>query len=296
MFKGVITPMVTILDENKAIDFEGTTRVVEYLIQGGVDGLLILGSIGEFFAMKRLEKEAYVKHVIEVVGGRVPVLVGTGGTQVDDIISFSKFSVAAGADAVLIVSPYYFMLDDESLYRYYAQIASEITTPIMLYNFPDRTGHDLSPNLIRRLALDFEHIVGVKDTVDNISHTRGIIQAVKPVRADFCIFTGFDEYFIPNLMAGGDGLIGGISNFYPSLFKTLYAAYQQCDMQTVLTCQAKISGLMQVYAQTRPFVSAIKMAVKLAGLDIVPEVKAPGAIANTEETQAIDSLLKTYMA
>ena len=296
MFKGVITPVVTILDENKAIDFEGNTRVIEYLIEGGVDGLLILGSIGEFFAIALLEKEAYVKHVIKVVDGRVPVLVGTGGTQVDDVISFSKFAVKAGADAVLIVSPYYFMLDDESLYRYYAQIAGEITTPIMLYNFPERTGHDLSPNLIRRLALDFKHIVGVKDTVDNISHTRGIIQTVKPMREDFCIFTGFDEYFVPNLMAGGDGLIGGISNFYPSLFRDLYLAYQQGDMQTVLACQTKVSGLMQVYAQTKPFVSAIKMAVKLAGVNIVAEVKAPGAMANEEETRAIDLLLKTYMA
>jgi len=296
MFKGVITPMVTIMDKSKAIDFEGNTRVIEYLIEGGVDGLLILGSIGEFFAITLSEKKAYVKHVIEVVNSRVPVLVGTGGTQVDEVIAFSKFTVEAGADAILVVSPYYFMLDDESLYRYYAQIAGEITTPIMLYNFPERTSHDLSPNLIKRLALDFSHIVGVKDTVDNISHTRAIIQAVKPVREDFCIFTGFDEYFIPNLMAGGDGLIGGISNFYPSLFKRLYTAYQQCDMPTVLACQSKISGLMQVYAQTKPFVSAIKMAVKLAGVDIVPEVKSPGAIANEEETKAIDLLLKTYMA
>jgi 4-hydroxy-tetrahydrodipicolinate synthase len=291
MFKGVITPVVTILDENKCVDLQGTTKMIEFLIEGGVDGLLFLGSIGEFFAVTMAEKKALIDHVVKTVNGRVPVLIGTGGTQVDEVIELSQYAERAGATAILVVSPYYFKLDEANLYRYFEMIATSVKLPMMLYNFPERTVHDLTPALVKRLAVDFKNIVGIKDTVDNISHTRALIQAVKPVRPDFCFFTGFDEYFVPNLMAGGDGLIGGISNFYPSLFKKLYTAYTTGDMATVLDCQKAVSDLMPVYTMTQPFVAAIKMAVKLVGVPIVPEVKAPGIMANDEEAAQIRALL-----
>jgi 4-hydroxy-tetrahydrodipicolinate synthase len=292
MFKGVITPVVTILDDKKRVDLQGSTKVIEYLIKGGVNGLLFMGSIGEFFAIPMDEKKALIDHVVKVVDGRVPVLIGTGGTQVDEAIELSQYAERAGATAILVVSPFYFKLDEDSLYRYFEAIATSVALPMMLYNFPDRTAHDLTPALVKKLALTFDNIVGIKDTVDNISHTRTLIQAVKPVRPEFCIFTGFDEYFIPNLMAGGDGLIGGISNFYPSLFRRTYDSYQSGDMTTVLACQKAISDLMPVYGMTQPFVAAIKMAVKLVGIDIVPEVKAPGVVASAEETAQIKALLE----
>ena len=294
MFKGVITPVVTLLDENKNVDYKSVEKMIEHLVDGGVNGILFLGSIGEFFALTNAEKEAYIDFVVEKVAGRVPVLIGTGGTQMDEVIALSKYAEKAGATAILCVSPYYFKLDDESIYRYFASIAEAVELPIMLYNFPDRTAHDLSPELVKRLALEYKHIVGIKDTVDNISHTRNIIQALKTVRPDFCVFSGYDEYFIPNLMAGGDGIIGGISNLYPELFDVMYKAYLKGDFETLAIHQATVSGLMKLYEQTKPFVAAIKMGVKLAGVDIIPEVKAPGVMATEAETLAIEAILKAF--
>lgn len=294
MFSGVITPVVTMLDENKKLDLNGVEALIEHLISGGVNGMLIMGSIGEFFALSQDEKEAYVDFVIEKVAGRVPVLVGTGGTVLEDVIKFSQYAEKAGADAVLLVSPYYFKLDDESLYRYFASVAEAVDLPVILYNFPDCTVHDLSPELIKRLAMDYKHIVGVKDTVDNISHTRSIIQAVKPVRPDFCVLSGYDEYFLGNLMAGGDGIIGGLSNLYPAFFSDMYASYQKGDFEALKEAQLKVNGMMKIYEQTKPFVAAIKMGVKLAGVSIVPEVKSPGVIASEEETKKIKAIIDAF--
>lgn len=291
MVKGVFTPVITVLDKEGRVDFEGNKLVIENLIDKGINGLLFLGSIGEFFSMTMEEKKEFIKFVIETVNKRVPVLIGTGGTIVDEVIELSKYAEVSGADGVVVISPYYFKLDEESIYRYYGQVAESINIPLILYNFPDRTSYDLSPELVLRLAKDYSNIVGIKDTVDNISHTRKLIQVVKKEVKDFVVYSGFDEYFIPNLMAGGDGLIGGLSNVVPEVFAKLYRAYEERDFATVTELQGKISTLMQIYDVTQPFVPAIKTAVRLKGLDITATVKMPAEIARENQVEKVKNIL-----
>ncbi|MEW9124760.1 MAG: 4-hydroxy-tetrahydrodipicolinate synthase [Thermotaleaceae bacterium] len=292
MFKGIITPVVAILDENRKLDHKGMKAMVEHLIENQVNGILFLGSIGEFFTMTMEERKEFVEFAVKSVNGRVPVLIGTGGTVVDEVIELTNYAESEGADGVVVISPYYFKLDDESIFRYFSEVAKNTKLPVLLYNFPDRTSYELSPELVLRLAREHKNIVGIKDTVDNISHTRSLIEVVKSEIKDFTVFSGFDEYMVPNLMAGGDGLIGGLSNVVPGLFAKVYRAFGEKDFNTVLECQQTIYKLMNIYGVTQPFVAAIKSAVQLVGVDITPTVKLPGQKATQEQEKRIQNILK----
>lgn len=291
MFKGVITPVITILDEQGKLDFEGNKRIINRLIENGMNGLLFLGSIGEFFALTMEEKKAFIHFVIKFVNKRVPVLIGTGGTVQDEVIELTQFAQQEGADGAVIISPYYFNINLETIYQYYANVARNTSLPIMLYNFPDRTATDLIPDLVLRLATEFSNIVAIKDTVDNISHTRKMIQLVKAVRPDFTVLSGFDEYLIPNLMAGGDGVIGGMTNVAPELFSGLLKAYRANDFEKVVAAQAKVSTLMKIYDVTNPFIAAIKGAVALKGVSISTTVRQPAAAINQQQMNALRDIL-----
>jgi 4-hydroxy-tetrahydrodipicolinate synthase len=291
MFKGILTPVITILDGQGKLDFPGNQVVINRLIANGMNGLLFLGSIGEFFAFTMEEKKEFIRFVVKIVGKRVPVLIGTGGTAQEEVIELTQFAEKEGADGVVVVSPYYFKLDAETIYRYYANLARSTSLPIMLYNFPDRTASDLTPDLVLRLVKEFSHIVAIKDTVDNISHTRKLIQLVKAERPDFTILSGFDEYLIPNLMAGGDGVLCGLTNIVPDLFAGLLKAYHAKHFEKIAVAQSKISILMNLYDVTSPFIAGIKGAVALRGVSIGTAVKEPAAAITEQQINVIRAIL-----
>lgn len=292
MFKGVLTPVVTLFDEQGKVDFPGMEALVEHLIAGGVNGLLFLGSIGEFFTLRTEEKLALINFAVARVNRRVPVLIGTGGTIVEEVIELTRFAAQAGADGALVISPYYFNLGEEDLYRYYSQVAQTAQIPVLLYNYPNRTKVNLSPGLVARLARDFSNIVGIKDSVDNISHTRQLIKAVKPVRPDFTVLSGYDEYFLLNLMAGGDGVLCGLTNVVPEVFSDLLHGYGRGDFEAVREAQRKITILMQIYEVSSPCMGAIKGALVLRGLPVQRFVKAPSIEIGSEQENRIKTILK----
>ncbi len=293
MYKGIFSPAVTIFDKNGQFDFEANEIVINNLIDNGINGIAFLGSMGEFFNISLEKKKELIDFALKTVNGRVKVLIGTGGTDVDEVVELTKYAQGAGADAALVVSPYYFKLDDESLYRYYAYVASSTDMDIMLYNFPDRTAVSLEPHLILRLAREFRNIVGIKDTVDSISHTRKLIKAIKPEFGEFSILSGFDEYLVPNLMAGGDGVICGLTNAAPQIFSSLYAAYNRKDLDTVESLQKRVNILMQLYDVTQPFVGGIKTATSIVlGGEISQQVGKPAKAADEMQIETIKRILR----
>lgn len=291
MFKGILTPVITVLDQDGRLDFPGNELVINRLINSGMNGLLFLGSIGEFTALTMEEKKEFIRYVVKVVSKRVPVLIGTGGTVQEEAIELTQFAEQEGADGVVVISPYYFKLTPEIIYRYYANIARNTELPIMLYNFPDRTTSDLSPDLVTGLATEFTNIVAIKDTVDNISHTRKLIQAVKQQRPEFTILSGFDEYLLPNLMAGGDGVLCGLTNVVPEVFSELFKAYETKDFEKVTRLNKKVSILMNLYDVSQPFIGAIKGAVAASGVPINPTVKEPAIELTEWQFAEIDRIL-----
>ncbi|MFW6267483.1 MAG: dihydrodipicolinate synthase family protein, partial [Halanaerobium sp.] len=232
MLKGIITPTITIFDQDENIDFSALEKHIENLISGGVNGILFLGSIGEFFAMTVQEKKKLISFAVEKVDQRAKVLAGTGGNSAEEVIELSNYAAEAGVNGVALITPYFFQFNQQTLFNYYDQIAPEIKTDIYLYNFPARSGVSLSAEVVYELAQKHKNIVGIKDTLDSISHTRELIEKVKNrLERDFAVFSGFDEYFLPNLLNGGNGLIGGLSNVVPGLFADFYSSYLNADFK-----------------------------------------------------------------
>lgn len=295
MYRGAFSATVTLFDSTGEIDYNTNGIHIENLIKGGVNGFLFLGSIGEFYNLSLEEKKTFIDFVVEKVAGRVPVLIGTAGTNIREVIELSLYAEQSGADAVVIIQPYYMTLNETRAHAFYAQIARELTINIFLYNFPDRTGFSLPPSLIARLAMEFDNIIGIKDTVDSISHTRQIIETVRPVRPDFLVFSGFDEYLLQNMMFKGDGVISGLPNLVPELFTGLTAAIDENDLALVKQLSGKLSGLMALYTKTDSFISAIKTAVSIRLPGICTDLREPGCNLDKKSKQEIIEYVEQIM-
>ncbi|WEV76168.1 dihydrodipicolinate synthase family protein [Bifidobacterium sp. ESL0800] len=292
VFDGVYCPSITITKDDGSIDYEMWGRHLDHLAEAGIDGILIFGSIGEFYAFPLSVKEEAADFAIKRVAGRANVLIGVGGTNPDEVKEFSAYASKAGADAVVAVSPYYFGPSNAAAERYFDLVCESSSIPVILYNFPPRTGTDLSPELVAELAAKHPNIVGIKDTVDTISHTRKMIAAVRKVNPEFSVFSGFDEYYTPNRVAGGNGVICGLTNVEPELFVKMNKAYHDEDYPTMLACAKKINKLMAIYDVADLFVSAIKGGVKAKGLPISTGIREPAVQLTQQQYETIQNLLK----
>jgi 4-hydroxy-tetrahydrodipicolinate synthase len=260
-----ITPAVTPLHADGSLDLTSAGMLYDDLIEAGIDGVLIGGSIGEFFALTLQQREEAARFAVKHIAGRMQVIVGTANMISDDIVTLSNTCLDAGADAVMIVPPYYFTFGDDEMYAFYSRMAREIRGRVYLYNFPDRTGYSISPAVVRRLAADYPNIVGIKDTISGLDHTRELIKAVKPIRPDFEIFSGFDDNFAHNVLSGGDGCIAGISNVAPELCAGWVQAMRADDLALAASYQQKVNRCMDLYAIGSPFVPYVKEAARQMG-------------------------------
>ncbi len=291
MFKGIFSPSITITDDEGKIDYDLWGKHLDHLADAGVNGVLLFGSIGEFYSVSLADKEAALEFAVKRVGERMKVFAGVGDTTYANVIEFTKFAEKAGADAVLAVSPYYFGPSPLTAENYFGGIAEATKLPVILYNFPARTGTDLTPELVASLAAKHPNICGIKDTVDTISHTRKVIRAARAVNPDFTVFSGFDEYYLVNRVSGGNGVLCGLTNVEPETFVKMHAAYEEGDFATAVACAERISKLMAVYDVCDLFVSAIKAAVKVKGLPISTKIFEPAVQATEADEAAIAELL-----
>lgn len=287
-----LTPVVTIFDETGKLDIEGNKKVYDHLMDGGVDGLVIMGSTGEFFNMTMDMQKELIDLVTSHVNGKSKIFIGTSRMCVNETIELSNYAHNKGADGVMIISPYYFSLQDESIELFYSKVAQNTPAKIYLYNFPDRTGYDLSPKLTLRLARKHKNIVGYKDTVTLMGHTRDLINTMKSEFPEFEIFSGYDENFIHNLISGGAGCIGGLSNLIPEVCSQWARAYDNKDMEKVSQIQKYINKAMDFYPITTPFIPAMKKAMQLRGLEINDYVTEPFIKPNEDQINKIKSLME----
>jgi 2-dehydro-3-deoxy-D-pentonate aldolase len=165
MFRGLMPAMVTPFDERGEVDLGAAEAVVERFIEAGVDGISPLGSTGEFSHLTADERKRFAEEVARIVAGRVPVVVGVGAAGTKEMVELARHAESAGADAVLVVSPFYWKIGEEALFRHFAAVAEAVGIPVVIYNLPMLTGIDLSPALIARVATECPNVVGIKDTV-----------------------------------------------------------------------------------------------------------------------------------
>lgn len=264
----IITPMVTIFNDDCTIDFEGNKLLLNYLFDNGVDGVVVLGSTGEFTAIDYKDKKDLIKYILDGFKEKGEILVGTGCSKVEETVKLSNFALENGADSVLIICQYYFGMSDEEIFHYYDYIAPKIKGDIYLYNFPDRTKTSFTPELVLKLCRNHKNIVGMKESVSSFAHTRDIMGEVKKEFPNFKMYSGFDDQFDDNVDFGGCGSIGAISNLLPDLWVRLVKAKNEGNYGEIKILKAKILSLMKLYQIETNCSSLFKHILKARGLDI----------------------------
>ena len=211
VFTGAATAIVTPLNEN-GIDFESFGRLIDFQIESGIDAIVTVGTTGEGSTLTDEEHKAAIKFTVERVGGRVPVIAGTGSNDTAYAIELTKYACEVGADAMLLVTPYYNKATQEGMYRSFMMTADASTKPCILYNVPSRTGCNLLPETVARLA-EHPNIVGIKEASGNISQ---IAEVARLCAGKIDIYSGNDDQIVPIMSLGGVGVISVLSNLLPA--------------------------------------------------------------------------------
>src|SRR5215207_7151184 len=276
MFTGLMPAMVTPFDERGEVDLGATEAVVERFIEAGVDGISPLGSTGEASHLASEERKRFIEEVTRIVGGRVPLVVGVGAAGTREAIELARHAEGVGVDAVLIVSPFYWKVGEEALFRHFAAVAESVDIPFVVYNLPMLTGIDLSPLLIARIAAECPNVTGLKDTVTEYRHTVGVLREVKRVRPDFSVLSGWEDLILPSLLAGADGSICAFANnVAPELFVGLVEAVQSGDLTRAAELHRRVLTLVTLGTHSDPPIGAIKLAMKRLGVPISPPSAGP---------------------
>ena len=212
VFKGVGTAIITPMLESGEVDYESYGRLIDWQIAEGVNAIIAAGTTGEGSTLSDEEHRDVVKYTVDRVAGRVPVIAGTGSNDIAYAVDLTRFSCEAGADAMLVVSPYYNKATQKGLITSFTKIADESSKPVILYNVPSRTGCNILPSTVAALA-DHPNIVGIKEASGNISQ---IAETVALTRGKIDVYSGNDDQIVPLLALGGSGVISVLSNVLPA--------------------------------------------------------------------------------
>ena len=258
-FAGVWCSFITPMDNDGKIDLNDLNQHLKRLTEAKIDVILLMGSIGEFASFTLEERLLLIREARAM--SSLKMVANVSSTCQNDVLLMAQEAYRSGYDAVMILPPYYYGQTAKQLLSYFRQLGQKLSGKWFAYNFPARTGCDLTPELVASLAAEFPNFAGIKDTVDCQSHTRSMIQTTRAVREDFAVLSGYDEYYIPNLLAGGAGIISGLNNVMPELFVSAREAFKQGDLAALRDIQDQIGTYMSIYAIGEDFVTTIKTVV-----------------------------------
>jgi len=211
--KGTGVAIVTPFKNDSSIDFTSLGRIINHVISGGINYIVLIGTTGESVTLTKDEKKALMSYVLEIIDSRIPLIVGIGGNNTQEIISFIRNTGLKGVDGILSVAPYYNKPNQRGLLQHFKAIATSTPLPVILYNVPGRTGSNISADTCLQLAHDCENIVAVKEASGDMSQIMNIIKN-KP--ENFHLISGDDLMTLPIIAAGGSGVISVLANAFPS--------------------------------------------------------------------------------
>lgn len=212
-FRGTGVAIVTPFKNDLSIDFSALGRIVNHVISGGVNYIVVMGTTGESVTVTRDEKQAIISYVLEAVDSRVPIVVGIGGNNTQEVINSIRHSDLKGIDAILSVTPYYNKPTQRGIYQHFKTIASCSPLPVLMYNVPGRTCCNISADTCLQLAQDCENIIGVKEASGDMTQ---IMKIIKGKPENFMVISGDDMLTLPIIAAGGSGVISVLANAYPT--------------------------------------------------------------------------------
>ncbi len=243
IFKGAGVAIVTPFTQDDKVNFEELGKMIDFQIASGTDAIIICGTTGESSTLSHEEHDACIKFAVEHTAKRVPVIAGTGSNSTAEAIRLSTHAQRNGADALLLVTPYYNKATQNGLIEHYTAIANSVDLPIILYNVPSRTGVNILPQTAVTLARNVKNIVAIKEASGNISQV-----AELAALADGCIdiYSGNDDQVVPLLSLGGIGVISVLSNVMPKLTHDMVMSYLNGDVK--LSCQLQLSVMNLIKA------------------------------------------------
>ena len=287
MFKGAIVAIVTPF-KNGQVDEEKLRELIEFQIENGTDGIVPCGTTGESPTLSHEEHDRVIEITVDAVKKRVPVIAGTGSNSTAEALRLTKHAREVGADGALMVCPYYNRPTQEGLYQHYKMIAEEVPIPIIIYNIPGRTGVNLLPETMARLA-KIPGIVGTKEASGSLKQMHDVIQLCGP---DFVVLSGDDFFTYPLLCLGGHGIISVISNIVPADMAALVDAFTAGDMKKARELHFKMAPLVDsLFIETNPV--PVKAALSLMG-KIEYEVRLPLAKMSEANLEKLKKNMMNY--
>ncbi len=262
IFKGCGTAIITPFTKD-GVNFDEFKKMIEFQIENNVDAIIVCGTTGESSTMTVEERKATIKCAIDTVNGRIPVSAGTGSNCTASAIEMSKWAEEAGADAVLLVTPYYNKTTQEGLIAHYTAIAKEITIPVILYNVPSRTGLNIAPKTCLELS-KIENIVAIKEASGNLSQ---IAEIAELCGDNLAIYSGNDDQIVPILSLGGIGVISVLSHLVPSDVHNMVTSFLDGDTKTATKVQLKTLNLTKaLFSEVNPI--PVKAACNMMGFNV----------------------------
>ncbi len=260
MIDGVLPALITPFTKDNRVDKDGIRQNIEFLIDGGVSGVVPCGTTGEAATLSINEHEKVIEYAVEF--SSVPVVAGTGSNNTTEALELTKFAHDAGADAALLITPYYNKPNDSGMLKHFHTIAEAVDIPIIIYNVPSRTGINLKPELTAELA-KVSNIVGIKEASGSLDQITRIIELTKG--EDFTVLSGDDGLTLPILSIGGSGVISVVANVAPKLVVSMVEAFRGGDTDRARELHMALAPLIRaMFLETNPI--PVKKAVELIGL------------------------------
>lgn len=279
VIRGLYVPLVTPFNADESIDYEGYKKVIDYVIDGGMDGVLIGGTTGEYHMMSVEERKELIKKGCEIVDGRVDVIAGTGMNTAKATIEMTNFAADCGAKWALVLPPYYHQTTEAGIYEFFKEVAEGSKIGIIIYHTPGSTNVELSPELIRELA-KIDGIASVKETIDE-THTSDTYMATRDI-PDFCVMEANEPLLLPSYAIGIDAAFSIIFNLLPREMREMYdLVFKKNDLAAARALNQKLYPIFHMM-EAEPYPGPVK-----AGLDAIG---LPGGIVRKPLVQPTDGL------
>ncbi len=284
MFEGVIPALVTPFDEELKVDYRGIERNLEFL-EKHVDALVPAGTTGEAATLSYQEHIEVVRHVAEV--SKLPVIGGAGSNSTREAVFLAKEVEKAGAEAAMLVTPYYNKPNADGLYLHYKTVAESVSIPIIIYNVPSRTACNITPDVVERLA-EIDNIVGIKEASGNLKQ---VCEIIKRTPDDFILLSGDDFLTLAILSLGGKGVISVAANIAPQMMKEMYNAFKAGNLEKAREMHYKLLPLFSaLFIDTNPI--PVKKAMELMGMP-AGKPRPPLVELSEEKTEKLKEVLKS---
>lgn len=266
LFTGAGVAIVTPMKANGEVNYEKLGELLEFQIAGGTDSIIICGTTGEASTLSHEEHLECIRYTVDKVAKRIPVIAGTGSNCTETAVYLSKEAEKAGADGILLVTPYYNKATQKGLMRHFTETAKAVNLPAILYNVPSRTGCNILPETVASLVKNVDNIVGIKDATGNISQT---MQTMHLCQGDVDLYSGNDDQIVPVLSVGGKGVISVLSNVVPKETHDICAKFFAGDVKGSLELQLKYLPLVDnLFSEVNPI--PVKAALNLMGMEVGP--------------------------